>query len=205
MSLKDKLGYFFIYLTHWSYTILTVTSIVMFINVLNDMRGFKRLGKMQQHLNTKLKIQWILQNLSYTTAILITIMYWVSVYKPGMAIVFISIFRFKFMTFLFIKVCFIHYNQWSTSKTSIFRRSYIHNTIGVHYVILILIFFAGITISPENVQKHIVNSLASLLDLAISATPIRLYHCYIPLLYTTVYVMFNLVYWIFGGEVSYWA
>lgn len=46
---------------------------------------------------------------------------------------------------------------------------------------------------------HIINSVYVLIDLCVSATPIRILHFYIPFVFMFMYLIFTLVYWAAGG------
>ena len=53
-----------------------------------------------------------------------------------------------------------------------------------------------------NIHVHGINSVYALIDIFISATPVRLFHVYQPFIYGVVYVIFNFLYYYCGGTDS---
>jgi hypothetical protein len=50
-----------------------------------------------------------------------------------------------------------------------------------------------------NIFLHLINSLSCLLDLCLTARPLRVHHSYLPVLFGFWYALFSLVYWAAGG------
>ena len=71
--------YYFIYLTQWSYMILTVMNVVWAFVVTQRYRK----DTVPKVMDGKLKFLWLLINLSFQPAVLITIVYWLAIYDPG--------------------------------------------------------------------------------------------------------------------------
>ena len=54
-----------------------------------------------------------------------------------------------------------------------------------------------------NVNIHAINSVLMILDLFVSAYPVRIVHCVYAIAYGVVYVVFSLIYWAAGGVNPY--
>ena len=50
-----------------------------------------------------------------------------------------------------------------------------------------------------NIFNHSGNTIFSLVDLIISARPVRVQHAYLPMLYGVAYSLFSYIYWQLGG------
>lgn len=81
-AFKEKF-YFFIYLTDWSYTVLTVTNIVLWVNVLRGQRKYQLEGYRTNRMGSSLQVQWLLQNITYMPAVFVSLVYWTQLYEPG--------------------------------------------------------------------------------------------------------------------------
>ena len=55
-------------------------------------------------------------------------------------------------------------------------------------------------VTATNAETHIVNSVYVVIELVVSAVPVRILHFYQPLLYLTLYLTFNVIYFILGGQ-----
>ena len=51
----------------------------------------------------------------------------------------------------------------------------------------------------SNVFLHVLNTVSCLVDMFITARPVRLHHGYLPVLFGLWYTLFSLVYWAAGG------
>lgn len=134
--------YFFIYLTDWSYMMLTLLNIVWAVNVTRALVKYRKEGYVATGMGFGLKFQWTVQNSIFMPAFVVTIIYWVALYAPGEGI------------------------------------------------------------SPSNAEAHIMNSVFVLLDLFVSACPVRLLHVFQPVLYLAIYVLFSVIYYVAGGTTS---
>ena len=50
-------------------------------------------------------------------------------------------------------------------------------------------------VSEQNLQIHLINSILVLLELSLTAIPVRLLHAIYPFVYGMIYVLFALIYW----------
>ncbi|XP_050726900.1 protein rolling stone-like isoform X2 [Eriocheir sinensis] len=137
-SLKRK-AYHFIYLTNWAYLSIVVMTAVHAGLVTDAWLRYRRTGQLPKTTTLRFKVLWVMQNVVFLPALLITAAYWSAVYNPADPI------------------------------------------------------------TAINADVHIINSVYVLLDLCISATPVRILHFYIPFLFMTVYLVFTLIYWAAGG------
>ncbi|RUS70834.1 hypothetical protein EGW08_021405 [Elysia chlorotica] len=77
------------------------------------------------------------------------------------------------------------------------------NTAGVFALVVSLGFWtllarlmdASFLVSEQNLQIHLINSFLVLLELSVTAIPVRLMHAVYPLAYGIIYAIFALVYW----------
>ncbi|XP_060075002.1 protein rolling stone-like isoform X2 [Ylistrum balloti] len=143
---SDRRWLYLIYATNWSFILLGLTAIVQAICVTFyscrtdwtlDRQTFERMPR-------SLKFQWGLQNLSYNSAVVVTISYW------------------GFLTFL------------DTSK---------------------------ILTSDMSRLKHTLNTTYVVLDLLISASPIRLLHMLFAIMLGSIYSLFNAIYFLNDGTI----
>ena len=58
---------------------------------------------------------------------------------------------------------------------------------------------AGAWMSFLNVFLHALNTVSCLVDMSVTARPVRLHHCYLPVLFGLCYTLFSAVYWAAGG------
>ncbi|KAK8407701.1 hypothetical protein O3P69_002327 [Scylla paramamosain] len=135
----QRKGYFFIYLTNWAYTSIVLMTTAHASIVTNAWLTYRRTAQLPKTTTLRLKVLWVMQNVVFLPALLITAAYWSAVYNPD-------------------------------------------DPIGA-----------------INVDVHIINSVYVLIDLCVSATPIRILHFYIPFVFMFIYLIFTLVYWAAGG------
>jgi len=50
-----------------------------------------------------------------------------------------------------------------------------------------------------NVFLHLVNTLSCLMDMMVTARPVRIYHSYLPIIFGVWYTVFSAIYWAAGG------
>lgn len=81
-SFGDRL-YFFIYLTNWSYTVLTLTTLYWAIVVSVAYRKYSKEGYITNQVGISMKILWTLENITFLPALVVTILYWLAVFSPG--------------------------------------------------------------------------------------------------------------------------
>ncbi|XP_042870204.1 protein rolling stone-like [Penaeus japonicus] len=75
-------AYHFIYLTNWSYiSIVVMTTTQATIVTLGYLQG-RRNPSPPKTMKTRLKVLWVMQNLVYLPALLITAAYWSAIYDP---------------------------------------------------------------------------------------------------------------------------
>ncbi|OWF39521.1 protein rolling stone-like [Mizuhopecten yessoensis] len=143
---SDRRWLYLIYATNWSFILLGLTAIIQAVCVTFyscrtdwtlDRQTFERMPR-------SLKLQWGLQNLSYNSAVVVTISYW------------------GFLTFL------------DTSK---------------------------ILTSDMSRLKHTLNTTYVVLDLLISAAPVRLLHMLFAIMLGSIYSLFNAIYFLNDGTI----
>ncbi|XP_064609916.1 protein rolling stone-like [Liolophura sinensis] len=139
-------GLHFIFLTNWTYLVLSVSFVFRAVTSTVFYVRSKKLDHTGEITQASHHIfswrtsyaQWILYNVSTTASLLVTIAFWIAIYH-------------------------------------------------------------GEPIQFVNFNVHAINSVIVLLDLAITAHPVRLYHVYQPVLYVLVYGLFYIIYWAAGG------
>lgn len=143
---SDRRWLYLIYATNWSFVLLGLTAIVQAICVTFysirtkwtlDRQTFERMPR-------SLKLQWSLMNLSYNSAVVVTISYW------------------GFLTFL------------DTSE---------------------------ILMSDMSRLKHTLNTTFVVLDLLISAAPMRILHMLFAIMLGSIYSLFNAIYFLNDGTI----
>ena len=160
--------FYFIYLTQWSYMILTTMNITWAIIVTKAHSESKaKHFLVKPTMTRKLKALWVLVNLSFLPAVLITTVYWLAIYDP--------------------------------SERKSFIIDLYDNFAQTSYRKLLCFTFADYPISATNVETHILNTVYVLIDLTVSAVPLRILHFYQPMFYLLVYLTFNLIYFLSGG------
>lgn len=75
--------FFFIYLTDWSYTVLTAMNVVWAVNVCRAHHKYRKEGSRPSSVGKGLKLQWLLHNITYMPALIVSIIYWLALYEPG--------------------------------------------------------------------------------------------------------------------------
>ncbi|CAH1787945.1 unnamed protein product [Owenia fusiformis] len=70
----------------------------------------------------------------------------------------------------------------------------------VFSIIVTLVYFGALYdpnngLDHYNLNRHALNSVIVIIDFAINATPVRLYHIIYPIVYGSCYVIFTLIYW----------
>lgn len=135
----QRKSYYFIFLTNWAYMSIVLLTIVHASIVTCAWFTYRRTAQLPKTTTLRLKVLWVMQNVVFLPALLITVAYWSLVYSPAFPI------------------------------------------------------------TAINVDVHIINSVYVLIDLWISATPIRILHFYIPLCFMFIYLIFTLIYWAVGG------
>ncbi|XP_070193164.1 protein rolling stone-like isoform X2 [Littorina saxatilis] len=86
------------------------------------------------------------------------------------------------------------------------KASWVVYTIASVGSIMVTVLFFGLlfsgSLSPVSGETHLGNSVYVLLDLCVTAMPVRLLHVIYPAVYALVYCMFTVVYWAAGGTTS---
>ncbi|KAI0227335.1 hypothetical protein LSAT2_022204 [Lamellibrachia satsuma] len=131
----------FIYMTHWSYSVITLNTVLQAVCVTRHYINYKREGfdKECQKMRLTFKVIWVLQNITCTSAPLVSVMYW-------------------------------------------------------------SLFYHGKGLDLANTNTHIANSVYVLIDILITAIPVRLAHFIYVQIFAMVYVSFTVIYWALGGK-----
>ena len=70
---------------------------------------------------------------------------------------------------------------------------------GANVLIPLFYFLAGAGLTLANTSTHIANSIYVLVDISVSAIPVRIAHVLQVLVFSIVYVTFTIIYWAAGG------
>ncbi|KAK7083844.1 hypothetical protein SK128_024376 [Halocaridina rubra] len=133
-------AYHFIYLTNWAYISIVVMNLVHAVIITISWFEYRRTAHLPKTMVLHVKVLWVLQNIVFLPALLITAAYWSAIYDPSNPI------------------------------------------------------------TALNAEVHIINSVYVIIDLWVVASPIRIYHFYIPFTFMVVYLIFTLIYWAVGGK-----
>ncbi|ESP03529.1 hypothetical protein LOTGIDRAFT_199138 [Lottia gigantea] len=131
----------FIYLTHWAYFVLTLSSLMELIAVIHI--HCKRTDILKgecKEMSGYLKFVWVMFNVSNTASIAVSILFWALLYSD----------------------------------------TYPLTTV--------------------DIATHLLNSAYVLSNLIITAVPVRIYHFFHPVLFSTLYIIFTVIYQEAGGS-----
>lgn len=102
-----------------------------------------------------------------------------------------------------------------TESSRIFPMTWFHEALWVIYNIAavaallvtlsfwLLIFRLANGVSALSVVVHGINSVVMISDTMLSSIPVRLFHVIYPMLYSTSYIVFTVIYWAVGGTNSF--
>ncbi|KAK2181264.1 hypothetical protein NP493_404g02071 [Ridgeia piscesae] len=140
----DSYSHWIIYLTHWSYSVITINTILQAVCVTRHYINGNKQATDKAHLQMSpvFKVIWVLQNITFTSAPLVSAIYWPAVYR-------------------------------------------------------------GTALDLINISTHIVNSGYVVVDVFITAIPVRILHFLHVVAFATVYILFTVIYWASGGTNVY--
>ena len=75
--------YFFIYLTQWSFVVLTATTVVWCAVETLAYVKFVKEGYITKRVGWSLKLLWTLQNITLMPAFFVSLVYWIFLFEPG--------------------------------------------------------------------------------------------------------------------------
>jgi hypothetical protein len=148
---------------------------------------------------TKLhKCYWLLNNIANIGSPAVTLLYWTSVYNKGK----LKISLLDVLLYLKMK------RKWKYCfKSSIFASLHINSIIVVEFTVrqkslinvLFLCFLDLHELDFGNIHGHVMNTVLVVIDLLVTAHPVRLLHCVHPIGLTACYTLFSFVYYCAGG------
>lgn len=136
-------AYHFIYLTNWAYLSIVIMNGVHAIIMTVSWLEYRRTAHLPKTMVTHLKVLWVLQNIVYLPALLITAAYWSAIYDPANPITALN------AEVHIINSVYVIIDLWVVGSPVRILHFYIPFSFMFIYLIFTLIYWAAGGTTPE--------------------------------------------------------